>query len=92
MKIGFFATLRPIVGGKFVDVDLPAEATVADLLDHLFERFPGLKEPMLDEDGNLSRRIHIFLDGRGVIYLEQGLETPLGAAQRIDIFPAVAGG
>lgn len=92
MKVGFYATLRPIVGGKFVEVDLTPEHTVQDLLDHLFGRFPDLREAMLDEDGALSRRVHVFLDGRGVVYLEGGLATPLGSAERIDIFPAVAGG
>ncbi len=92
LQIGFYATLRPLVGGKHVEVDLPEDATVQTLIDHLVNRFPELGRAILDDEGRLSRRTHVFLDGRGAIYLEQGLKTPIGRAQKIDIFPAIAGG
>lgn len=92
MVIGFFATLRPIVGAKTIEVSLPTGTTVQQLIDHLTTRIPGLRDALLDEAGELSRKVHVFIDGRSAIYLAQGLETPLAASQRIDIFPAVAGG
>lgn len=92
MIIGFFATLRPIVGGKTIEVDLPDGTTVQELVDHLILRIPGLRDAILDEVGELSRRVHVFIDGRSAVYLADGLETPLSASQRVDIFPAVAGG
>jgi len=92
MVIGFFATLRPIVGGKTVDVDLPDGTTVRELIDHLVSTIPGLRDAILDEAGELSRRVHVFVEGRSAIYLAAGLETRLSASQRVDIFPAVAGG
>lgn len=92
MVIGFFATLRPIVGGKTVEVDLPGGTTVRELVDHLVASFPGLGAAILDDEGELSRRVHVFIDGRSAIYLEHGLATRLAASQRVDVFPAVAGG
>ncbi len=92
IEIGFYATLRPIVGGKKIRVDLPGGATVQDLVEDLVARFPGLGDVMLDEDGALSRRVHIFIEGRSAIHLAGGLGTVLTENPRIDIFPAVAGG
>ena len=92
MVIGFFATLRPIVGGKTIEVALPEGTTVSELVDHLVETIPGLGDAILDEAGGLSRRVHVFIEGRSAVYLEHGLETKLSASQRVDIFPAVAGG
>ena len=92
MVIGFFATLRPIVGGKTIEVDLPDGSTVQELVDHLVARFPGLEDAILDEAGELSRRVHVFIGGRSAVYLADGLATRLSTSERVDIFPAVAGG
>jgi len=92
MTVGFFATLRPIVGGKTLEVPFSDAMTVQALIDHLTERIPGLRDAILDDAGLLSRRVHVFIDGRSAIYLEDGLETRLAPSQRVDIFPAVAGG
>jgi molybdopterin synthase sulfur carrier subunit len=92
VRVDFYATLRLIVGTKSVDVSLPEGATVSDLLDAIVRRFPPLAEKLLTEAGQLSRQVNVFIDGRGAPYLEDGLDTVLRADQRVDIFPAVAGG
>ena len=79
MKVSFYATLEPIVGQRNLHVEV------------LAQRWPGLVEHLFDEDGALSRRVNIFVDGRNVRWLE-GLETPLEPEQSVDIFPPVAGG
>ena len=42
MKVNFFATFRPIVGGKTVEVDVTEGATLQQLLKTLVSRFPTL--------------------------------------------------
>lgn len=91
MKVSFYATLEPIVGERHVEVSLPEGASVGALVDSLAQRWPGLAEHLFDEDGALSRRVNIFVDGRNVRWLE-GLETQLEPEQSVDIFPPVAGG
>ena len=44
MKVHFFATLRPIVGGKTVEFDTDHGITVQEMLDVMIARFPKLKE------------------------------------------------
>ncbi len=92
MTLRFFATLRAIVGSKHVDFDVPQNASVQELLDRVLERFPELRADVLDEAGCLSRRCHLLVNGRSVVYLEDGLETRLTGEEEIDFFPAVAGG
>jgi len=92
VRVHFYATLRPIVGEKTVDIPLPEGATVGDLLDAILRRWPALRELLLDERGHLSRHVHIFVDGRSHAHLPEALATPLTGAEQLDIFPAVAGG
>ncbi len=91
MKVSFFATLRPIVGERSIDLPLPADATVRGLVAELARRWPALGEHLFDERGDLSRRVNLFVGGRNVRWLE-GLDTPLAPDQVVDVFPPVAGG
>jgi molybdopterin synthase sulfur carrier subunit len=91
MRVSFYATLEPIVGQRKVEVRLPDGSRVGDLVDALVERWPGLREHLLDDEGQLSRRVNLFVGGRNARWLE-GLETPLEPDQTIDVFPPVAGG
>jgi sulfur-carrier protein len=73
MKVNFFATLRPIVGGKTVEFDVPPGATAADLLNLAVERFPPLRKELLDEQGKLYPHVHLFVNGRDAPYLRSRL-------------------
>ena len=91
MRISFYATLRPIVGQRSVELPLHEGASVRELVDTLAARWPELSEHLFDEAGGLSRRVNVFVEGRNIRWLE-GLETPLHRWQAVDIFPPVAGG
>lgn len=92
LQVDFYATLRLVVGKKTVGVSLPEGATLRDLLDAIVRRFPPLADKLLNEAGRLSGQVNVFIDGRGATYLDDGLDTVLRADQKVDIFPAVAGG
>jgi molybdopterin synthase sulfur carrier subunit len=91
MKIRVHASLRAIVGGRDVDVPLEEGATARDLVLRMVERWPDM-EPLLLTDGAVSRRVHVFIDGRSARHLPDRYETVLDATQEIDVAPAVAGG
>jgi len=91
MRVRVYATLRPIVGGSRVDLPVAPGATVADVVACMIERWPELEALLLDE-GSLSRRAHVFLDGRSARHLPDGEKTVIREGQEIDISPAVAGG
>ncbi len=91
MEVCFYATLRTIAGGKRVEFDVPADATVRELLAAAERRFPALTPLLWQSDGSLSDYIKVFVDGREVRHL-QGLATPIPPGAPIDIFPPAAGG
>src|SRR5256712_4997568 len=66
-------------------------ATVAALVDDLERRYPGLKERICDESGQVRRFVNIFVNGEDIRFLAH-LETPLKAGDELSIVPAIAGG
>jgi molybdopterin synthase sulfur carrier subunit len=92
MQVNFYATLRPIVGGRTVTFDLTEAVTVQQLVDTVVARFPPLRERLLDGNGKLYSHVHVFINGRDAPYLPNGVETVIAPGDTIDIFPAVAGG
>lgn len=62
-------------------------ATVAELLRALELAHPDLAGWILDERAAVRRHINIYVNG------ERAREdTPVGAADRIDVLPAISGG
>jgi molybdopterin synthase sulfur carrier subunit len=92
MKVNFYATLRPIVGGKTVEVDVPEGITVKDLVDGLVTRYPALRTELLDEAGNLHGHVHVFVNGRDVPFLVDKINTRISPEDAVNIFPPVGGG
>lgn len=92
MKVNFYATLRPLVGGRTVELDVEEGLTVRELVAALVERWPPLREQLLDEHGELYRHVHVFVNGRDAPYGEGGMGRTIGREDVIDVFPAVAGG
>lgn len=92
MEVKFYATLRRVVGGGSVSFDLPDGATVRQLLAEMVRRYPELRQEMLDENGELYRHVHIFVNSRDANHLEDGLDTPISKDDVLGVFPAVGGG
>ena len=66
-------------------------ATLGDCIGVLEERFPGIKERLLDEEGQMRYFVNVYLNGEDVRFLK-GLDTPTNAGDELSIVPAVAGG
>ena len=92
MKVNFFATLRPIVGGKTVEFDVDHGITVTEMLNVMIERFPKLRHELLDEGGKMHGHVHFFVNGRDAQFLENGVETRIMPDDVLNVFPAVGGG
>ena len=90
MEIRFYATLRPLVGGRSVALDDPPD-TVAAVLRRLSDAYPRLEEHLLDDAGQVLPFVAVMVDGRDIRHLE-GLQTRISPTSEMDIFPPVAGG
>jgi molybdopterin synthase sulfur carrier subunit len=67
------------------------ESKLSDLIDNLESSYPGFKERLVDENGELRYFVNIYLNGEDVRFLE-GLNTATSSGDEISIVPAVAGG
>jgi molybdopterin synthase sulfur carrier subunit len=92
MQVSFYATLRRVVGGKTAEFELGEGATVRELLAAMIARFPALEAELLDADGQLYQHVHIFVNSRDALFLTDGLDATLSAADTVGVFPAVGGG
>ena len=64
--------------------------TLADLIDDLESRHPGLKARLVDDKG-LRRFVNVYLNDEDVRFLG-GLETAVADGDSVTVLPAVAGG
>ena len=92
MKVNFFATLRQVTGQKTVEFDLPDYVTAQQVLDAVIERYPAMRRDLLDDNGQLHRHCHMFINGRGVPFLLDKMNTVVNPGDTVNIFPAVGGG
>ncbi len=67
------------------------EAALSAMIETLEADYPGIKERLIDENGELRYFVNIYLNGEDVRFL-QGLDTAAAAGDEISIVPAVAGG
>lgn len=81
--------LRSITKGS-ADVQASGDS-VAGLIEDLERQFPGLRERLVDEGGELRRFINIYVNEEDIRFL-QGKKTALKAGDSVSIVPAIAGG
>ncbi|MDP3804565.1 MAG: MoaD/ThiS family protein [Candidatus Omnitrophota bacterium] len=65
--------------------------SVSELVDDLEKRFPGVKERICDEKGNIRRFINIYVNDEDIRFLQMD-KTPLKDGDEVSIIPAIAGG
>lgn len=89
VKVRIPTPLLSLTGGQR---EVEAEGSnVLDLIEDLEKRYPGLKERLCDEGGNLRRFINFFVNDEDIRFLE-GEKTPLKEGDVVSIVPAIAGG
>jgi molybdopterin synthase sulfur carrier subunit len=64
---------------------------ILELIEDLERRYPGLKERLCDEQGNLRRFINFFVNDEDIRFLEHE-KTSLKDGDVVSIVPAIAGG
>ena len=62
-----------------------------ELVEKLDTEYPGFKERLVDENGELRYFVNIYVNGEDVRFLK-GLETSTDSGDEVSIVPAVAGG
>ncbi|MBM3222540.1 MAG: MoaD/ThiS family protein [Candidatus Tectomicrobia bacterium] len=80
------AMLQPLTGG--VSQVRVAGRTIRTVINHLEERFPGMKERLL-QDGDLRPDIAVAIDGELAL---DGLAESVGEESEVHFIPPISGG
>jgi molybdopterin synthase sulfur carrier subunit len=81
--------LRSLTRGA---AEVQADASnVQDLIDVLESQYPGLRDRLVENGGELRRFINIYINQEDIRFLE-GAKTALKQGDEVSIVPAIAGG
>ena len=66
-------------------------SNISEVIASLDSAFPGLKERICDDAGNVRRFVNIFVNDEDIRFLEENA-TQVKPTDEISIVPAIAGG
>ena len=66
-------------------------SNVSDLIETMENQYPGIKDRLCDESGNVRRFINLYVNNEDIRFLD-GKETQLNEGDVVSIIPAIAGG
>lgn len=81
--------LRKLTKDK--DIVQAAGSTIQDIIDNLEKEYPGLKERICDEKGELRRFVNVYLNDEDIRFA-QGKSTLVKDGDEVSVIPAIAGG
>ena len=90
LKVGFFADIRAMTGTKEITI-ADAPTTLSLLMQELSTRYGKTFTDFCMDDGQISRRVNILINGIHMLHLQKG-ETPLKDNDDVRIFPLIGGG
>ena len=73
------------------DVVTAVGGNIREILTSLDSSYPGLKDRICDEQGNVRRFVNIFLNDEDIRFLDESA-TVVKESDEISIVPAIAGG
>lgn len=91
MRVRAYATLRDLLGGSQFDLSVAGPSTVGQVLKQFAASHPDLAAKLWDEAGKPTGYVTVLLNGRSIEYMA-GMETAVGEADTISLFPPVGGG
>ena len=65
--------------------------TIEQIVESLESAYPGRRERLIDDNGDLRHFVNIYLNGEDIRYID-GLKSPVSDNDELSIVPAVAGG
>ena len=88
-KVRIPTPLRKLTNNEeVVEVD---SGTIGAAIAELQSRYPGIKERLVDDKGEVRRFVNVYVNEEDIRFL-QNQDTPLKDGDEISIIPAIAGG
>ena len=93
MSVIFYipGALRDFTAGRSKVSIEESPATLAEALAALWTLYPGVRDRIATEQGQVREHINIFIGNENVRYTG-GLASPVASGSEISIVPAVSGG
>lgn len=88
-KVRIPTPLRKLTNNEEI-VEISA-GTVGGAIAELQQRYPGIKERLVDESGAVRRFVNVYVNEEDIRFL-QNQQTPLKDGDEVSIIPAIAGG
>jgi molybdopterin synthase sulfur carrier subunit len=89
VKVRIPTPLRKLTQDK--DTVQASGATIDEIVQSLEAQYPGLKERLCDERGELRRFVNVYLNDEDIRFAK-GKQTPVKDGDEVSIIPAIAGG
>ncbi len=89
VKVRIPTPLRKLTGGKG-EVE-GTGGTIGEMIEYLEDKYPGIKDRLCDESGNMRRFVNIYVNEEDIRF-RQGKDTILSDGDEVSIVPAIAGG
>jgi len=89
VKIRIPTPLRTLTNDQ--DVVSGDGGTLGAAIEGLEASYPGIKDRICDDTGEIRRFVNVYINGEDVRFLE-GLDSQLKPGDEVSIVPAVAGG
>lgn len=90
VKVRIPTPLRKLTKDQEV-IEVNSCSSISQLIDSLESSFPGMRERICDEKGEVRRFINVYLNDEDIRFLQQK-NTPLKVGDEVSIVPAIAGG
>jgi len=81
--------LRGVTGG--LDKANVNEGSMKDVVEGLEQQFPGIKDRLCDDKGNLRSFVNVYVNGEDIRFMDN-MDSAVKSGDEISIVPAVAGG
>ena len=81
--------LRGVTGG--LDKANVNEGSMKDVVEGLEQQFPGIKDRLCDDKGNLRSFVNVYVNGEDIRFMDN-MDSTVKSGDEISIVPAVAGG
>jgi len=81
--------LQKVTGGKS-EVETTG-SSIKEALENLEKEYPGVRERLYSEEGELRRFINIYVNEEDIRFLDSE-NTPIKDGDVISVIPAIAGG
>ena len=90
VKVRIPTPLRKITKDQEV-VEIDSCTNIGQMIDSLEKQFPGIRERLCDDKGEVRRFINVYLNDEDIRFLKNR-DTSVKAGDEVSIVPAIAGG